>query len=296
MTRVLSTTICLLFISFFAAAQNVSVLHNLWTDFTPSREEFSVKAPCIFKSDDSKQDWNIYSCVSNDNYFFITSNSDEETSQYKVIKELTESISESKLIITGLEGTKSTFLDSEGFYHTVLSVRTNKRFYIFHSVSMDQTNPDADAFIKSIRIDRFLTTKRNSPSKPESIMSMITRPTIGKCEKFVMIECANVIRNPKERRVTDLKPDQNTPLKVLNTARPGYTGLAVLYSLEGTVRVRVTFLATGQVGSVSPVNKLPFGLTNNALKAARFIGFEPAVRDGVAVNVAKAVEFNFSIH
>jgi TonB family protein len=84
-------------------------------------------------------------------------------------------------------------------------------------------------------------------------------------------------------------------LTILSKARPSYTDLARVYEIEGKVILRVTFLATGEIGSLTPVTTLPFGLTNQAMAAARRITFEPKVVNGTPVNVTRQVEYSFSI-
>jgi hypothetical protein len=51
--------------------------------------------------------------------------------------------------------------------------------------------------------------------------------------------------------------------------RPNYTDAARQNQVEGKVRLRVNFLATGKIGSVSPIISLPDGLTEQAMAAAR---------------------------
>ena len=60
--------------------------------------------------------------------------------------------------------------------------------------------------------------------------------------------------------------------------------------------MRVTFLPSGQVGSVSPVSGLPYGLTEQAIAAAKQIRFEPAKKNGVPVTSVAIVEYNFNIY
>ncbi|CAN5284589.1 hypothetical protein BH20ACI2_BH20ACI2_12540 [soil metagenome] len=85
-------------------------------------------------------------------------------------------------------------------------------------------------------------------------------------------------------------------LKILSKPRPGYTDAARQANIQGTVILRVTFLASGQVGSISPVKGLPSGLTEQAIAAARRISFEPAMRDGVGQSVTRQIEYTFSIY
>lgn len=86
------------------------------------------------------------------------------------------------------------------------------------------------------------------------------------------------------------------PLKILSQPRPGYTEEARKNNVQGTVRVRVTFSASGQVTGVSAVSSLPFGLTEKAIAAARQIQFVPAKRNGVATAVTKTIEYRFTMY
>ena len=86
------------------------------------------------------------------------------------------------------------------------------------------------------------------------------------------------------------------PLQIVSKPRPTYTDAARQNQVTGIVRLRVTFLASGQIGSVSPVNSLPDGLTEQAIIAAQNIKFEPATADGKPTTVAKVIEYSFTIY
>ena len=85
-------------------------------------------------------------------------------------------------------------------------------------------------------------------------------------------------------------------IKILSKPRPGYTDAARQNNIQGTVILRVTFLASGQVGGISAVKGLGNGLTEQAIAAARRISFEPAKVNGVSQNVTKQIEYTFSIY
>lgn len=85
-------------------------------------------------------------------------------------------------------------------------------------------------------------------------------------------------------------------LKIISKPRPAYTDAARQNQVTGVVRLRVTFLASGQVGSVAPVSGLSYGLTEQAIAAAKQIRFEPAKVNGVAQTVTKQIEYSFSIY
>lgn len=85
-------------------------------------------------------------------------------------------------------------------------------------------------------------------------------------------------------------------LKIVSKPRPGYTDAARTNNIQGTVILRVTFLGSGQIGSISPVKGLPNGLTEQAIAAARRISFEPAKTNGQGQTVTKQIEYSFSIY
>ncbi|MBA2378163.1 MAG: energy transducer TonB [Blastocatellia bacterium] len=91
-------------------------------------------------------------------------------------------------------------------------------------------------------------------------------------------------------------PRVTTDLRIISKPRAQYTDTARQNQVQGTVRLRVTFLPTGQIGSISTVSGLPGGLTEQAIAAARQLRFEPRKVDGVAVAVVRQVEYNFTLY
>ena len=64
------------------------------------------------------------------------------------------------------------------------------------------------------------------------------------------------------------------PLRIISIPEPSYTDVARQHQIVGTVRLRVIFLASGQIGNVTPVEDLPYGLTEKSVEAALNIKFE----------------------
>jgi TonB family protein len=85
-------------------------------------------------------------------------------------------------------------------------------------------------------------------------------------------------------------------VSILSKPRPSYTDEARQKQVTGVVRLKVTFLASGQIGSVAPVSGLPYGLTEQAIASAKQIRFEPAKVNGVPQTVSKTIEYSFSIY
>lgn len=85
-------------------------------------------------------------------------------------------------------------------------------------------------------------------------------------------------------------------VKIISKPRANYTDAARQNNIQGNVTLRITFLASGQIGGISPVSGLPYGLTEQAIAAARSIRFEPAMRNGVAVSKQKTIQYGFTIY
>ena len=89
--------------------------------------------------------------------------------------------------------------------------------------------------------------------------------------------------------------DKDSGLKLLHKPAPEFTSEARQNGTEGIIRLRVTFLASGSIGLITPLNDLGDGLTEQAIAAAREIQFEPAKHHGTPVSITKVIEYRFSI-
>ncbi|MCW5960254.1 MAG: TonB family protein [Pyrinomonadaceae bacterium] len=87
-----------------------------------------------------------------------------------------------------------------------------------------------------------------------------------------------------------------TSVKFISKPQPKYTDAARQNNIQGQVVLRITFLANGQIGSISPVSGLSYGLTEQAIAAARQIRFEPAMRNGQPYSITKSVQYTFTIY
>jgi len=85
-------------------------------------------------------------------------------------------------------------------------------------------------------------------------------------------------------------------LKVLSKPRAQYTDPARTNNVQGVVRLKITLLANGSVGNITPLNSLPYGLTEQAIAAARQIKFEPRKVNGVPQPSIVTFEYSFTIY
>ena len=94
----------------------------------------------------------------------------------------------------------------------------------------------------------------------------------------------------------DLNKLYDTPPKIISKPPPRYTDQARSNLITGKIKIAVELGADGKIRYLVPIRGLPYGLTENAVKAASEIKFEPAVKNDKAVTVIKLVEYSFDIY
>ena len=77
---------------------------------------------------------------------------------------------------------------------------------------------------------------------------------------------------------------------------PGYPPGARFYGVQGRVKLRIVLGADGKVRGIGVLEGLPHGVTEEAIKAARRIKFEPAQKDGRPVSQYVTLVYNFNIY
>ena len=84
--------------------------------------------------------------------------------------------------------------------------------------------------------------------------------------------------------------------RIISRPEPMYTESARKFGVTGTVVLRAVFSSDGQVTNVKVVKRLPHGLTDVAIMAARRIRFIPAQIDGRPVQQYIQIEYNFNLY
>ena len=78
---------------------------------------------------------------------------------------------------------------------------------------------------------------------------------------------------------------------------PGYPHGAREYGVQGRVKLRIILGADGKVrDNIAVLEGLPHGVTEEAIKVARRIKFEPAQKDGRPVSQYVTVIYNFNLY
>lgn len=84
--------------------------------------------------------------------------------------------------------------------------------------------------------------------------------------------------------------------QIITRPEPQYTEDARKNSVTGEVMLRAVLSADGRVTNIQPMKRLPDGLTEKAMAAARLIKFTPAEKDGRAVSQYVTLVYNFNIY
>jgi TonB family protein len=99
-------------------------------------------------------------------------------------------------------------------------------------------------------------------------------------------------------RTTGIQSEEMSPsLKpaILYKEKPEYTPEARANKVQGAVIFDAVFATDGTLKNISILRGLPYGLIEQAYKSVQKISFQPAVKDGVPVNVRGNIEFDFKL-
>ena len=75
-----------------------------------------------------------------------------------------------------------------------------------------------------------------------------------------------------------------------------YTQAARHAQITGIVMLHAVLASDGAVKYILVIHPLPFGLTEEAVKAARHIKFKPAIKDGRPVSQYVQIEYSFNLY
>ncbi len=101
------------------------------------------------------------------------------------------------------------------------------------------------------------------------------------------------VSSPEERKVFGSGEVQQSA-RILETPPAEYTAEAQAAKAKGEVRLRMVVGADGTVKNIFPIKSLGYGLTESAMKAARQIKFEPAIRNGKPASQFITFVYEFS--
>ncbi len=312
MKKLFAVTLIVLFISVFAFSQTETPKTPDWQLFAPDGEDFLIEVPIPldasnFQNVDPKNISRRYVNSLNGTYFYIFTDDSKKPIQFDFVSAFADSNQKGVTVdISGkLEIKKFVFADKEDFYHTIFAYKGENRFYIFQTISPTKENPIAERFLGSIKFILDSTTKSNAEITKEK-ETVIDIPFSNVPIPIKIPENGNNSGNGLEsgqgiKKIPQTNPQMPTTkitagVQILSKPKALFTDFARFFQMSGKVTLRVVFSANGTIGTITPMKKLPFGLTEQAIIAARGMKFEPAIRDGVAYSVIKPVEYTFTIY
>jgi TonB family protein len=95
---------------------------------------------------------------------------------------------------------------------------------------------------------------------------------------------------------TFLSKDVDQTVVVVTKPEPSYTESARQGQTTGAVVLKVVFASNGAVTNIQVISGLPFGLTEQAVAAAKQIRFVPALKNGQFVSTQLQLEYNFNLY
>ena len=93
-----------------------------------------------------------------------------------------------------------------------------------------------------------------------------------------------------------LSKEVNRKAVVVMKPEPMYTEVARQNGITGTIVLKVVLSSDGSVINIRTIAGLPYGLTDNAIAAAKKIKFVPAVKEGKFVSMFFQLAYDFSLH
>ena len=87
----------------------------------------------------------------------------------------------------------------------------------------------------------------------------------------------------------------DTKAEVTAKPDPRYTREARRMGVQGIVTLKLLLLADGKLDRVKVVRGLPYGLTENAIRAACEVKFKPAVKAGQPVATWVTIQYGFQL-
>lgn len=193
------------------------------------------------------------------------------------LKRSSEIYDETKLTINEREVTK---LSSKNTTRWIFNDLKNGKWLELSITKREDGAPNEDRFVKSVEFGKNLTGIE--------IGSGASR-TLGDEEKAGETKI-------EEKLSQNADAEKPEALMIAFKPRANYTDAARQTNVQGTVALRVTFLANGGIGSISVLSALPYGLTEQAIAAASKMVFLPQKAKGKPVNVSKQVQYSFSIY
>lgn len=117
---------------------------------------------------------------------------------------------------------------------------------------------------------------------------------------FVLLVVGTLTAYPSWQTQADEKvyeaKEVDVRAKILSKHEPSYTEPARRHKTKGRVILKMVLRSSGEVTDIVAEEELPDGLTEECIRVAREIKFEPAIKDGVKVSQYLKAEYFFDVY
>lgn len=192
----------------------------------------------------------------------------------KEVKTFLKTEQETKFNLNNREVVK---VKGERFAYWLIDDFKNKKWFELWVTTEDEENQTVKNFIESVKLEK---NTLGIEIGGGSYSTLGDAPSTSDEEK-------SVIKSDK---------DEIIPIRIILKPPARYTDAARQAQAQGTVRVRITFLASGGIGSIEVINPLPYGLTEQAVAAAKKIVFIPPKKNKLNYSTIRIVDCSFTLY
>ena len=169
----------------------------------------------------------------------------------------------------------------------------NQRWLELAIYGSDEKRADVKKFLASLKTDKGTTGKVIGEGAAQTFGDDVSKSVVEvKAKNTGNDESAAA----SKRTAVKINDDSSYFSRIILQPKAKYTDAARQNQVQGTVKLRVEFLANGAIGNVIPFSGLPFGLTQEAIAAARKMVFIPGQGSGARYSVMKTIEYSFAIY
>jgi hypothetical protein len=301
----------------------IGTAQGKWITFHAAADAFSIETPFPLAQEGGKSQDDARKYYASDEqgtYVYVFSDPAKDARQISQIVEFAKSQG-AVISIAKPQSSPLHFKDEFGYWNTISILNVGSRIFIVQALSSDEDSPLAKRFVSTFKADvmtpRTQITQASLAETPAGALEPLKPDETGPGKGNEMVSGSGTSYSIRAGNGSGVAgygtgtgtatgvgpgsllpppPVGNRALRINRKPKPEYTELGRLYQITGTVILNVPFLETGKIGVVNVVQGLPFGLTHQAVVAAKRMTFDPSLKDGQPVSITKHVEYTFNIY
>lgn len=292
-----------LLVAGISAQENKSSPTDSWIRIESSKKDFSVAFPPNSIVDAEDGEYRLYNYFKGNRFYISMENkpkaNEEFTKGLSYIKDKNkyEFFKGEDFVGMQYKGEKT----DDDYFYLWLSLASSKGKYTVSVYSKNPSDVDYARILYSIHLNGKPLFAQNdstavTDAKLVSVSSFQTDALVLNALKQKDSEQAKLPKEKvEENKEKDLN-DYSRQLIVIKKPRAAYTDSARRNGVQGKVKLKVTFLAIGQIGDIALISSPDNSLAKQAFAAAKKVKFLPAEINGKPVDVTRTMEYSFTIY